>query len=431
MALEDFLQQERSAGEAVSENAAFTLDPEQVRRRVATFCKEHRLYPLLRCLQAIVRVTESDLFIRFEKGRWLINFLWGSAPEKEAFAGLVGLGTTEGFDRIPHTASQHFFFALSAALGQEQYGLEWETPRGGFSIKEGKLETNDETSDMYCQLRFWVDEGWWKHLTGRDSYETIHETLQQRLCYAPIPIHVEREMLEASPPRAPERPWASSLLQGSQLAWRLLRSKDVGRVRVPKLPLDRYRVAQKGTLWFLLEDDPEQALPLSVQLGNLIPVGPGTQHLPTPERRRFERTITGLGDPLPPAEAVLYLSLEAGRQDWFYPVRDGVLCEPTPVHLAKGGIIAVCATSSLRYDLSGLRVVQDDRFEQKLEDLRAQGRLLNKKLFWSLAYTGFRAETLPRRYEQAVAYKLGGPYAGMLGGKLGSGVRRFLSWRKT
>ena len=80
MELEDFLAGEQSQGQRVSEDSAFTLNPEQVRSRVATFCSEIRLYPLLRCLQGILRVCQGDLFFRCEANTWWAKWSQGVCP---------------------------------------------------------------------------------------------------------------------------------------------------------------------------------------------------------------------------------------------------------------------------------------------------------------------------------------------------------------
>ncbi len=424
MALDDFLKQERAAGKKVTGNAVFTLNPEQLRKQVGTFCREHRLYPLLRCLQAIIRISESDIFIRYEKERWVVSFMWRSVPEKEAFMGLVKEGTTRAFDELPSSVTQHLFFGLSAAMGQEQYELVWRTPKGGFTINERSPDEAATVTDVYCELHFSVDPSLWSRWTGQDQYSQIKEELKQRLCYAPVPIHIEREMLDARPPKAPERPWGRHFKSGSQLAWRFIKSDDIGRVRAPPLPLDRYKVRAKGKVWDLLQAEPGVALPLSVQLGEFHPKGPVTGELPSADRRRFEKSLTGLGDDLPPVESALYLDLEAGRKDWIYPVHDGMLCEPVQVPLLKGGLVAVSGWSRFKYDLSGLKVIEDENFILKRAELQAQAVALKAELRKSNANIGLRAETLPGRYLQSWGYSVGGPTVGLVAGKIGQIFRK-------
>lgn len=426
MALDDFLEQERTVGKQVSGNSTFTLDPKQVRKQVGTFCKEFRLYPLLRCLQAIIRVSESDLFIRHEKGTWIVSFVWKSVPEKEAFLALIEVGATQAFDDVPNNVTQHLFFGLSAALGQDRYHMMWRTPKGGFTINEKELAREGTVTEMYCELHFSLDPGTWSKLTGRNQYKEIHRELCQRLCYAPVPIHIEREMLHPAAPKAPERPWGKKLKHTPQLAWRFMKSDDLGRVRAPKLPLDHYNVAEKGHLWHLIRPKAGVALPLSVQLGELSPSEPVTSELPSPARRRFEATITGLGDVFAPVESALYLSLEGGRSDWFYPVRDGVLCEPVRITLRRGGMVAVCGSARLRYDLSGLKVIEDERFEAKVAELRVQAKALQKSVNKSLASISTKAKHLPVGYWQAVGYNTLGPYFGLVMGKVGPRLQRLL-----
>lgn len=420
MDLDDFLAAEQAQGRVVSEDAAFTLNPAQVRQRVASFCSEERLYPLYRCLQGILRVSQSDLFLRHQEDNWVASFLWKSAPLPKHFQGFLLDGATEGFDRVGHAASQHFFFGLSAALGLPHYRLEWYSPEGGFLLHGGQLMLSEKTHPELCQLSFSIDANWWQRLTGgqRQQAET-EKSLRSRLCYSSVPIHIEGERLQPRVPEPPDRPWASRLTDGSNLAWRYVSTPSGSQIRAPEVCLDRYRVSQKGKLWNLVQDDPAHPLPLSVQFAEApLPVGSASAAPAEARSRPASKEIL--------CHSALFLSLEAGRKDWLFPVRDGLLGEPMPLSVAKGGVLVVSADDDLRYDLSGLRVISDHHLEERLQLWRLEARAMKAQLRYSVANSTVRAEDMPTQYYQASGYAFGGPVLGLLAGKVGPALDRLV-----
>jgi hypothetical protein len=420
MDLDKFLADEQAQGRTVSEDSAFTLNPAQMRAKVATFCGQERLYPFFRCLQGILRVAQSDLFLRYDSNGWIASFLWKQAPVGKHFQNFLLEGINEGFDHVGHTASQHFFFGLSAALGVDHYRLEWTSPQGGFLIHAGQFALTDNTHPEYCQLTFAMDAGWWERLTGGQRQQAdTEQQLRARLCYSAVPVHISGERLLPRVPEPPDRPWASRLASGSNLAWRyLVAPGGQNSMRPPEVPLDRYRVGKKGKVWHLINDDPETPLPLSVQFAEIAGVA-------TTQIRGYQPG----GDELVCGSA-LFLSLEAGRQDWLFPVRDGLLTEPVPIAVAKGGVLVVAADDDLRYDLSGLRVINDKHLAEKLLLWQREAKILKSELRVSLANSTLRAESMPSQYYQASGYAFGGPFAGVVAGKVGPVFHRLLSRRK-
>lgn len=420
MELEKFLAEESAQGQRISEDAAFTLNPQQVRSRMATFCSEMRLYPLLRCLQGVLRVCQGDLFFRYRDNAWQATFEWSQCPDSAQFRNFIIEGVSDGFDAVPHGVAQHFFFGLSAALGAQGYRIEWRSPRGGYTVSNGQLEMTEPNDEPNCSLGFTMDARWWERLLGRtDLKELVRRELQERLCYSPVPIFIEGEQLKARVPSPPDRPWAASLAQGSNLAWRYLRAGQAQTsFRPPEVCLDRYRGAKRGTIWHLVKEDPQEPLPLSVQFSD----PPKTTSVT--ESPFASRTQDRGNAPL--CQAALFLSLQAGRQDWLFPVRDGVLTEPVAISVSRGGVLVVAADANLRFDLSGFRVVEDERLEAKVRYWMIEAKEMRKRLGVSLANISVRAEHLPSQYDQASGYVLGGPYAGLLGGKIGPVFRRIL-----
>lgn len=421
MEIEDFLAREMSEGERITEDSAFTLNPAEVRSRVATFCSEIRLFPLLRCLQGILRVCQGDLFFKYDEDAWWANFEWDEGPTGQQFRAFLLDGETIGFDAAPHGVGQHFFFGLSAALGAEGYRMEWRSPKGGLRASGGKLEVLKPAESPYCQLGFSMESSWWERVTGRGEFkEAVAQELRARLAYSPVPIFFEGERLQATVPSPPDRPWAASLLQGSNLAWRYLRATNDGEpsIRPPEVPLDLYRGAKRGTIWHLIKEDPNRSLPLSVQFADPV------QKFIVPAPPTFaSRNLDQGNNPL--CRAALFLSLQAGRQDWLFPVRDGLLCEAVPIDISRGGVMVVAADAGFKFDLSGLRLVNDFFLERRLGTWREEAKLMKRRLGVSLANISVRAETLPSQYDQASGYFLGGPYAGLIGGKIGPVFRRF------
>lgn len=412
MELDDFLAAEQAQGRTVSEDAAFTLNPAQVRAKVATFCAQERLYPFYRCLQGILSVCQSDLFLRHEQGAWVASFAWKSAPLAKHFQGFLLDGATEGFDRVGHGPSQHFFFGLSAALGVPHYQMRWSSPQDGFLLHDGKMTLTEATHSELCQLSFAIDARWWERLAGgqRQLSET-EQNLRARLCYSSVPVHIEGQRLLPALPEPPDRPWASRLADGSNLAWRYVTAAAAGQMRAPEVCLDRYRVSQKGKLWYLLNDDPEDPLPISVQFAEApLPPGEAPSEMPPINRGSADGIY---------CHSALFLCLEAGRKDWLFPVRDGVLGEPMPISVAKGGVLVVTADAGLRYDLSGMRVICDQHFEQRLKLWQLEAKAMKAQLRYSVANSTVRAESMPAQYYQASGYSIGGPWLGMLAGKVG------------
>lgn len=419
MNLEDFLAREQAEGQTVTEDAVFTLNPAQVRSRVATFCAQERLYPLWRCLQGALRVARSDLFLRYERGSWVATFSWPEAPSPKCFQGFLLDGLTEGFDAVDQLAGQHLFFGFSAALGGDGYRLEWASPAGGFVARGGQVQLTDSRHPEYCQLAFAVDEGWWQRLTGSAAPRSDAERqLRRRLCYSAVPVHIEGERLMPVVPEPPDRPWASRLAEGSDLAWRYLMAPSGGRLHPPETTLDRYRVGRKGKVWHLVSEVEGQPLPLSIQFAEIAPS----------RRPSAPRTLPQGDEVL--CQTALFLSLQAGRKDWLFPVRDGVLCEPTPLMVASGGVLVLSSDDDLRYDLSGLKVIENSDLEIRRALWAREARSLKAELRVSLANSALRAESMPSQYFQASGYALGGPYAGMLAGKVGPLMHRMLRRKK-
>lgn len=415
MGLQDYINQEAAEGTRVAEDLSFTLDPKQVRSRVSTFCKEDRLYPLLRCLQAIIRVSESDIFIRYQSKTWVIKFQWDQAPSQKALSSLLCDGASADFDDYPSVVAQHLFFGLSAALGQEQYDIRWRTPEGTLRFHQDAITGEPETSETYCELHFKFHQSWWRNLTTANPKSVVYDELTHRLCYSPVPIHIQGEKLQAQPVSAPERPWLTKLKMGSQLAWRFVAaSPEQASIQPPTANLDNYRSSKNGSLFHQVKETQGRLEPLSVQYPEAPATAGGTPYYPG--------QVSDSSDS-PLCQSALFLSIEAGNQDWVYPVRDGLLLNPVKAKFSKGGVVALLACQELSFDLSGLRVVENEAFEEHLLTLKKESSKMRSHLRTSLANIAFRAKTLPSQYDQAVSYVAGGPYAALVGAKVGPWVR--------
>jgi hypothetical protein len=112
-------------------------------------------------------------------------------------------------------------------------------------------------------------------------------------------------------------------------------------------------------------------------------------------------------------------------------VRDGVLGEPRKVNVAAGGVLVLAADDDLRYDLSGLRVVDESHLQEKLALWSLEAKAMKSQLRVSLANIALRAEAMPSQYDQASGYVLGGPYAGMLAGTVTPFLRYVMKGRKS
>ena len=414
--LDDFLAQERQEGQVVGSEATFTLDPKKVRERVAVFSEADSLYPFYRCLQAIIAVSSSDIFVQREEQLWNVNFKWPDCPPVQAFLDLLNLGTTAGFDKVHHRVGQHLFFGLSAALGTPNYRMDFRTPEAGFSMTQGELKTVEGRESEYCQLAFTFESSWWQRLTGKYTSTQVTEVLKDRLCYSPKRIHIGHEELLPTAPRAPERPWGAKLVSGSELAWRFMRKVDQNDLTIPYPNLDYYRCSSTGDHFHLIREPQTGTRPLSVAFFD-------------PDRRKLLKGQTqnlSLSQSSR-AHSALFLSLESGKQDWLIPVCDGLTTEPIQTDIAGGGIVALTSEKSLQFDLSGLRVIENKALDEHLVFLRAQSKALKKQLLGSLASMTVRSKSLPKHYSQAAGYLTGGPTVGLLAGHLGPKFRNFFS----
>ena len=415
MALQDYIDQEAAEGVRVAEDLAFTLDPKQVRERVGTFCKENRIYPLLRCLQAIIRVSESDLFIAYESKTWVVRFRWSKGPSQKALSALLADGASAEFDDYPSVVSQHLFFGLSAALGEEQYDIRWRTPEGTLRFAQDSIKGEPETSDEYSELHFKFQQTWWRNLTTSNPKTVVIEELTKRLCYSPVPIHIQGSKLRAQILQAPERPWLTKLKTGSTLAWRFVAAPpDEASVQPPTATLDNYRSSKNGSLFHQVKENQGLLEPLSVQYEDAKTTESASPFYPA-------QSSDSSDSPL--CQTALFLSIEAGRNDWIFPVRDGLLLEPVKASFSKGGVVALISCQGLNFDLSGLKLVENEAFEERLLALKKESSKMRSNLRTSLANIAFRAKTLPQQYDQAVSYIAGGPYAALIGAKVGPWVR--------
>lgn len=412
----DYLAQERGEGEVVSHEASFTLDPEKVRERVAVFCEADSLYPFYRCLQFIIAVSKSDIFVHQEERVWEVNFKWPKCPSAQAFMDLLNLGTNAGFDRLDHRVAQHLFFGLSAALGTPYYKITLRTPDSGFAIARGKLEAVEARESEYCQLAFTFESNWWQRLTGKYTPSQVNEVLRDRLCYSPKTIHLERQELVPTAPRAPERPWGAKLVGGSELAWRFIRKADENKLTIPYPNLDYYRSSPKGDHFHLIREPKAGTQPLSVAFHD-----PDRKRLVKGQTMNLSLSHSSL------AHSAIFLSLESGKQDWLIPVCDGLLTEPLAVNLAGGGMVALSSEKSLSYDLSGLKVIENQALEDLLVVLRKQCKALKRQLAGSLASMTVFSKPLPKHYSQAAGYLTGGPTVGLLAGHLGPKFRNLFA----
>ena len=182
---------------------------------------------------------------------------------------------------------------------------------------------------------------------------------------------------------------------------------------IPYPDLDHYRCNKEGQVFHLVSEPQGDFLPLSVAFYD-----PGRKTLKKGQTSNLSLSHSAR------AHSALFLSLETGRQDWLIPVRDGVTAEPVAVNLTGGGIIAVSSERSLHYDLSGLKVIENEAFEDLLAMLRVQTKSMKKQLAVSVANVSVRSKTLPKQYDQALSYLVGGPYAGLIGGRFGQFIRR-------
>ena len=297
--------------------------------------------------------------------------------------------------------------------------MSWNGPHAHFELNKGEVSLRDVEAEEFIRLSFSIESSWWQKLTKQSSGGGTSEELRARIRYSPKAIHLDQERLRPIAPRAPERPWAAKLSQGSELAWRFLRTSDKNLLTVPYPELDFYRSDKSGTSFHLVREPPDRRLPLSVCF----------RQSPNKESKKVKTENLRLSAS-DRAHTALFLSLEAGRQDWLIPVSDGVLTEPIKVSIAGGGIVALTSEPSLQFDLSGLKVVENDAYLANLEIIKKESRALKKQLMVSLANIGARADQLPKQYDQAVCYAAGGPYLGMLGGRFLPKVRKFFSRSK-
>lgn len=399
-------------GKLVGGESAFTLDPKKVRERVSSFCQETALYPLLRLTQAVINVSGGDIFVVQQDKSWELTFKWPECPPTKAFADLVNLGVTAGFDEVGHRVGQHLFFGLSAVLGTSGYEVEWTSPRAAFSAREGAINAIDPVEQEFVRLRFAVESSWWQKLLHQKRAELLAEEFRSRVLYSPRTIHINRVELEPERPQPPERPWASRFLGGSDLAWRLVKVTDNNRLNAPYPQLDYYRCNKEMTSFHLIREPGEESLPLSVAFDY-----PGKEKLLPGQTQNLSLSTSSL------VHTALFLSLEAGKHDWMVPVCDGVTAQPVMAHFGGGGIVALTSDPSLQYDLSGFKVVENEAFERNLAFLKVEAKALKKQLAISVANVSLRSKKLPKQYEQAIAYVAGGPVAGMLGAKFGPHLR--------
>ena len=195
-----------------------------------------------------------------------------------------------------------------------------------------------------------------------------------------------------------------------------MKKADRNLLTVPYPELDYYRCGKGGEIFHLIREPQQRQLPLSVSFYD-------------PDRRKLVRGQThnlSLSQ-ADKAQTALFLSLDAGKHDWLFPVYDGVLAEPVEVDISGGGIVCLTSDQSLQYDLSGLNVIENEAFQKVCDELQQQSKSLKKQLAVSLANIGVRADNLPRNYEQALGYLTGGPYLGFITGRVGPRLRRFFT----
>lgn len=397
----------------------FTVDFRRAAAPLELFLTEHPAWPWIRLVQVAHQqratsisfaLSKTSLTCRYRAARWAGDWL-------EAARWLLGKTGAPG---RPAAGEVLLGMAASPALewrisinDVEEASLVW-TREGGLRV----TGSAPDEAEVVLQARF-QPAGWFGW--GRSPLTAIHANLVQRCAMAPIPIEVDRQIINdpdwARIPglrKAPVELTCYYGVVGESLHFppaaveeqRLLAGPSTQILRgasyltpAGKLLADQPYQCRSLCVAVGLDDREPGALSLvKVRRGEPLPPRPRLALLaPAHEQGCWEQTflcgprqwhltrlsrLTGYIE-LEEAEAHslgllhrLIVPLGSAGPSQLCLVRDGVMCTAAQCELGYPGLVAVTADPRLCTDASGLKVVADDAFRTVCKEL--------SKLYWPL-----------------------------------------------
>lgn len=139
------------------------------------------------------------------------------------------------------------------------------------------------------------------------------------------------------------------------------RSPSVWEQEVPVFP-----EAPSGKGWF--EEFSSKAVLLEAWSGEGPLCRSRVKKLKRREKPRHPDSL--IFEPQESADAAVLVSLHLAGQAQLVPVQHGVCLDPIRVDLGYQGLVVAFAADDMRTDLSGLKLIEDEAFQERLEGLR-------------------------------------------------------------
>lgn len=401
----------------------FTLSLQEATRKLAERQFELPGLYLLKLIQAAVAFRARSIEIKITASTVSFN---ADLPESPPQVERVLRGP---FQEFPHPGLMHLAWAWAALAAVHPPRAALQTGGHRLELCEGTVTVTEQVG---ARLQVRLEKGavrWWQRLLPGRTAE--HALVGRAAGYCPVPLKLDGRAVDGSEPRlghwtrgklkilttALWQPVTRDFLVGQRMvlrpgggvsgrppllaepgsvfyqtseiltgfafntqpcaySWKLPETVEPICVRGP-FRREYQRLEGAYLLGFHSgyeenEFDPERLAFLALPWASVDPyLSPGS--------RRVSRFLPSMGFTVGPEQRVpvgwAQLWLPADQPDeagWLYPCQHGVLLDPVRRDLGYAGAVVVVTADDLATDLSQLRVVEDQRLEKLVEEVRAE-----------------------------------------------------------
>jgi hypothetical protein len=337
--MDQFLASQRTDGHLDS-LGSFTLSPKEAREKMKVSGLSDPSYFALKIVQAAVAAQCDRLDVVVDRYRLRFQFAASekfNLPLENIASALLAVAS------LPQGWLRHLAVGMNAAAASGIAELVWRTPQGSVTMTESELKVEKGRGPYELSLR--KEKGLWQSLFGT-QFAGEYATLSRRCRFAPLDLVIDGRPIDRPfPSRYSEGSGGSILPKADCYMWEAVRPGAGLRLAMP--PSARYE-----------KESPERWLPRV----------DGRR-----EDGTFPLVVTGLqGDgPTTSASAVAVVLPIQEKQEDFILVKDGVTLEPFRRSSDRSLSVAVLADASdLSVDLTEFQVVEDSRYDDKLNELR-------------------------------------------------------------
>ena len=337
--MDRFLEEQIQAGVAES-SGGFTLDPEQARIKIQAYALARPGQFILKLVQAAVAAGSERIEVTFERDS--MRFSFQLADPTPFLAERVAAATLR-LGSLPSSPVRHLAVGLSVASASAEE-TRWQTPEGCLVIDRESMRC--DTGRHYPEFTLVVTrERTLGNLFGTLFLQEYRELLE-RCQFAPVQLVVDGRPLE----RPLYDRYRCCYIKGIELPrlnYVLEHWNERGGGLWYRRPLGRaYSPLRPHFLWSGQEQSRE---PVGLLLMGASPYG--------------DSEMVELGASL----AVLPVDRGVGHVTF---VKDGVTLDKWHGDLGHPAVSLICEAGELSVDLSEFKVLENQAFAEKLEELR-------------------------------------------------------------